>query len=138
MTLFPQHNAAIEYTRKRLGDAACKVSWICDDITKTKQLKKYDVWHDRAVFHFLTNSSDRQAYLDLLNESLSSGGYFIVATFAPDGPDKCSGLPICRYSLEELEATLGSSFRVVTSSQHTHLTPTGKTQRFTLAAFQKV
>ena len=137
VTVLDIASTAIEHTRKRLGEVACKVHWICEDITETKQLMKYEVWHDRAVFHFLTNSIDRQSYLDRLDESLSSGGYFIVATFAPDGPEKCSGLLICRYSLEELEATLGSGFRVVTSSQHTHLTPTGKTQRFTLAAFQK-
>jgi trans-aconitate methyltransferase len=83
-------STAMEYTRKRLGDAAAKVSWIREDITETKQLKTYDVWHDRAVFHFLTNPIVRQAYLDRLNDSLSSGGYFIVATFAPDDPSKFS------------------------------------------------
>lgn len=138
VTVLDISSTAIEHSKRRLGDAESKFSWICADITETKQLKTYDVWHDRAVFHFLTNPIDRQAYLDRLNESLSSGGYFIVATFAPDGPEKCSGLPVCRYSPEELEATLGCAFRIVTSSHHNHLTPSAKTQRFTLAVFQKI
>lgn len=138
VTVLDISSTAIEHSKRRLGDAESKVSWICADITKTEQFKTYDVWHDRAVFHFLTNPIDRQAYLDRLNESLSSGGYFIVATFAPDGPEKCSGLPVCRYSPEELEATLGCAFRIVTSGHHNHLTPSAKTQRFTLAVFQKI
>lgn len=138
ITVLDISSTAIEHTKRRLGDAAAKVTWICEDITETKQLKRYDAWHDRAVFHFLTNPMDRQAYLDRLNESLVSGGYFIVATFAPDGPEKCSGLPVCRYSPEELEATLGCAFRIVTSSHHNHFTPSAKTQRFTLAVFQKI
>lgn len=138
ITVLDISSTAMEHTKRRLGDAAAKVSWICEDITKAEQLKTYDAWHDRAVFHFLTNPMDRQAYLDRLNESLVSGGYFIVATFAPDGPEKCSGLPVCRYSPEELEATLGCAFRIVTSSHHNHLTPSAKTQRFTLAVFQKI
>lgn len=138
VTVLDISSTAIEHSKRRLGDAESKVSWICADITETKQLKSYDVWHDRAVFHFLTNPIDRQAYLDRLNESLSSGGYFIVATFAPDGPEKCSGLPVCRYSPEELEATLGCAFRIVTSGHHNHLTRSAKTQRFTLAVFQKI
>ena len=136
ITVLDISSTAIEYTNCRLGDAAAKVTWICEDITETKKLKTYDVWHDRAVFHFLTNPIDRRAYLDRLQESLVSGGYFIVATFAPDGPEKCSGLPVCRYSSEELVATLGSAYRTIATSQHDHLTPTGKIQRFTLAVFQ--
>ncbi len=121
-------STAMEHTKRRLGDAAAKVSWICEDITEAEQLKTYDAWHDRAVFHFLTNPMDRQVYLDRLNESLIGGGYFIVATFAPDGPEKCSGLPVCRYSPEELEATLGCAFRIVACNHHNHLTPSAKTQ----------
>lgn len=138
ITVLDIASAAIEHTRKRLGNAAAKVSWICEDVTTSTQLKKYDVWHDRAVFHFLTNPLERQAYLDRLNESLGSGGYFIVATFAHDGPEKCSGLSVCRYSPEELASTLGHAFKLVTSNRYNHLTPTGNTQRFTVAVFQKV
>jgi hypothetical protein len=76
----------------RLGDAASKVSWICEDTTETNQLMKYDIWHDRAVFHFLTNPTDRQAYLKGLNESLNSGGYFIVATFCDASASMFTGL----------------------------------------------
>jgi 2-polyprenyl-3-methyl-5-hydroxy-6-metoxy-1,4-benzoquinol methylase len=138
VTVLDIASTAIEHTRKRLGESASKVHWICDDITKTTQLSTYDVWHDRAVFHFLTNPIDRQAYLERLSESIVSGGYFVVATFALDGPEKCSGLPVCRYSLEGLETALGSGFKIVTGNQHVHITPTGKTQRFNLAVFQKI
>lgn len=138
VTVLDIASSAIEHARKRLGETACKVHWICDDITETSQLEKYDVWHDRAVFHFLTNPYDRQAYLNRLNESVVSGGYFVVATFAPDGPEKCSGLPVCRYSVDGLETVLGRGFKLVSNTELGHVTPTGKTQQFTLAVFQKI
>ena len=138
VTVLDIASSAMEHARKRLGEAACKVHWICDDITVTTQLEKYDVWHDRAVFHFLTNPNDRQAYLNRLNESVVSGGYFIVATFAPDGPEKCSGLPVCRYGVDELKTVLGSGFKLVLNTELGHVTPTGKTQQFTSAVFQKI
>jgi 2-polyprenyl-3-methyl-5-hydroxy-6-metoxy-1,4-benzoquinol methylase len=138
VTVLDIASTAIKHTRKRLGEVAGDVHWICEDITETKQLMKYEVWHDRAVFHFLTNPIDRQAYLDRLNESLIGGGYVVVATFAPDGPEKCSGLPVCRYSVDELANLLGKEFKLSTNSQLVHLTPTGKIQQFTLAVFQKV
>ncbi len=131
-------SAAIDHVRKRMGENACKVHWICADVTETTQLEKYDVWHDRAVFHFLTNPNDRQAYLNRLNDSVVSGGYFVVATFAPDGPEKCSGLPVCRYSVDELETLLGSGLKLVTNDQIGHVTPTGKSQQFTLGVFRKL
>ncbi len=138
VTVLDIASSAIEHARKRLGETACNVHWICDDITETSQLEKYDVWHDRAVFHFLTNPYDRQAYLNRLNESVVSGGYFVVATFAPDGPEKCSGLPVCRYSVDGLETVLGRGFKLVSNTELGHVTPTGKTQQFTLAVFQKI
>ena len=137
VTVLDIASTAIAHTQKRLGELAAEVHWICDDITATMQLEKYDVWHDRAVFHFLTNPIDRQAYLDRLNESLCSEGYFLVATFAPDGPEKCSGLPVCRYSVDEIANLLGEEFKLTTNRQLSHLTPTGKIQQFTLAVFQK-
>ena len=88
-------------------------------------------------FHFLIDQDDRQEYLNRLNESVASGGYFLVATFAPDGPEKCSGLPVSRYSVDELANFLGEGFKLVANSQLGHLTPTGKIQQFTLAVFQK-
>lgn len=138
VTVLDIASTAIDHTRQRLGDLASRVSWICEDITEAKQLMTYDIWHDRAVFHFLTKPGDRQAYLNRLNNSLNPGGYFVIATFAPDGPEKCSGLPVCRYGYEDLADILGKLFKIVTSTQYTHLTPAGKTQRFTLAAFQKI
>jgi 2-polyprenyl-3-methyl-5-hydroxy-6-metoxy-1,4-benzoquinol methylase len=138
VTVLDIASSAMEHARKRLGETACEVHWICDDITETSQLEKYDVWHDRAVFHFLTNPNDRQAYLNRLNESLVRGGYFLVATFAPNGPEKCSGLPVCRYDVGGLQAVLGGGFRLVKHNQVSHITPAKKTQEFTLAVFQNI
>ena len=138
VTVLDIASSALEHARNRLGENSSKVHWLCDDIIQTTRLAKYDVWHDRAVFHFLTNPNDRQAYLNRLNESVVSGGYFSVATFAPDGPEKCSGLPVCRYSVDQLENVVGRGFKLVSSAEHGHMTPTGKTQLFTLAVFQKI
>ena len=92
VTVLDISSTAIEHSKRRLGDAESKVSWICADITETEQLKTYDVWHDRAVFHFLTNPTGRQAYPKRLNESLNSGGYFVVATFSDASASMFTGL----------------------------------------------
>jgi 2-polyprenyl-3-methyl-5-hydroxy-6-metoxy-1,4-benzoquinol methylase len=138
VTVLDIASSAMEHARKRLGENEGKVHWLCDDITETTRLAKYDIWHDRAVFHFLTNTEDRQAYLSRLNESVVLGGYFIVATFAPDGPEKCSGLSVCRYSVDQIGNVLGRGFKLVSNAKFGHMTPTGKTQQFTLAVFQKI
>lgn len=90
-----------------------------------------DVWHDRAVFHFLTDAADRQAYLTQVIKAVRPGGHVIVATFAEDGPDQCSGLPVMRYSPSDLHETFGASFDLVRHERETHLTPFGTTQKFT-------
>lgn len=137
VTVLDIASSAMAHAQMRLGENADKVHWICADITKATQLSKYDIWHDRAVFHFLTSPDDRESYLSQLNEALVNGGYFVVATFAPDGPQKCSGLPVNRYSVKELEAMLEGRFVLVTYHQACHRTPAQKTQEFTLAVFQK-
>ena len=138
VTVLDISSAAIEHARTRLGEAARRVKWICSDITETTELETYDVWHDRAVFHFLTNPDDRLAYLNRLNDSLMVGGYFVVATFALDGPEKCSGLQVCRYDVQGLETVLGHQFTLAKDCEYSHVTPTGKTQHFTLAVFRKI
>ena len=128
---------AIEHSRARLGERAKQVAWIHADITETNELATYDVWHDRAVFHFLTTPEDREAYLNRLNSSLKIGGYFILATFALNGPQKCSDLVVCRYDAAQVHSLLGDRFRFARSFEHLHSTPWGKSQLFTYAVFQK-
>lgn len=94
-----------------------------------------DVWHDRAVFHFLTEADARRRYRQQLSDVLKPGGSAIIATFAPDGPQKCSGLPVARYSPEALAAELGSQLRQIESQSHTHTTPWGTTQSFQYSRF---
>jgi 2-polyprenyl-3-methyl-5-hydroxy-6-metoxy-1,4-benzoquinol methylase len=138
VTVLDISSAAIDHARRRVSKMGNRVHWLCSNITQATDLAKYEVWHDRAVFHFLIDSDDRQRYLDRLNESLVEGGYVVIATFAPDGPDKCSGLPVYRYSVEGLVEVFGSGFKLLANRQLEHKTPTGKTQQFTWAVFQKV
>jgi SAM-dependent methyltransferase len=122
--------AALQRARTRLGEAASVPVWIEADVTGAWTLKPMDVWHDRAVFHFLTTPEDRAAYLAHMQEILKVNGSAIIATFAPDGPEKCSGLPVARYSPESLAVTLGPSYRLLESRRHVHQTPWGTTQAF--------
>jgi SAM-dependent methyltransferase len=130
--------AALERARTRLGDASAVPVWIQADVTGEWTLKPMDVWHDRAVFHFLTNPEDQSRYLVRLREILKVNGSAIIATFAPDGPEKCSGLPVMRYSPESLAATLGSGFALVESRLHVHHTPWNSPQAFQYSRFVRV
>jgi 2-polyprenyl-3-methyl-5-hydroxy-6-metoxy-1,4-benzoquinol methylase len=130
--------AALELAQTRLGDKAHRVQWIQADITEIQQLGTFDLWHDRAVFHFLTAPEDRTAYLSRLHHALRPGGHVVLGTFALQGPEKCSGLPVCRYDAQSLAATLGAAYSLVHTVEHSHATPAGKTQRFTYSVFQKV
>jgi len=123
-------NAAIEATKARLGERASQVDWIVADITETESLGEFDIWHDRAVFHFITDPVDRQRYMDLLKRSLPIGGHFIVGTFAKGGPEKCSGLTICQYDAAAMQEELGRSFVLIKCCEYLHTTPTGKSQLF--------
>jgi hypothetical protein len=114
----------------RLGDKAREVAWIQADVTGPWSWKDTDIWHDRAVFHFLTERADRDRYKARLAEMLKRGGSAIIATFALDGPQKCSGLPVVRYSPETLISELGEGFVLVDSRRHTHTTPWGTAQAF--------
>ncbi len=122
---------AIATAQTRLGNSAGRVRWIVADIT-TVELppQSIDVWHDRAVFHFLTNPDDQQRYINVVNHALKPGGHIIVATFAPDGPTKCSGLDVMRYAPEELHSTFGDNFTLLHSEQERHHTPFGTEQSF--------
>jgi trans-aconitate methyltransferase len=126
---------ALEATKKRLGGRGDGVDWIVADVTTWEPSSTYDLWHDRAAFHFLTEPAERDAYVVRLNEAVRPGGHVIIATFAPDGPERCSGLPIMRYDPEALACTLGPAFQLVDSRRHDHLTPGGNTQRFQFSRF---
>lgn len=127
--------AALQHTRARLGGRAAQVSWIEADATAFEPPKSYALWHDRAVFHFLTDPADRQAYRQRLARGLRSGGHLIIATFALDGPEKCSNLPVQRYSPEALSAELGSDYTLVETLSEGHITPAQKEQRFVYCRF---
>jgi len=122
---------ALQLARQRLGTRAGDVRWIEADITQADLPRQaYDVWHDRAVFHFLTQAADRQRYIDTVRQAVRKGGHVIVATFAADGPDGCSGLEVIRYSPESLHDEFGEGFEIMDSTHETHHTPFGKEQKF--------
>ncbi|MFA6955110.1 MAG: class I SAM-dependent methyltransferase [Thermoanaerobaculia bacterium] len=123
--------AALDQARRRLGSAAAKASWLEGNVLDIALPDAgFDVWHDRAVFHFLTDASDRQRYVDRVKHSVRPGGHVLVATFAEDGPTRCSGLEVARYSPEALHAEFGDSFKMLSSTREQHVTPSGATQRF--------
>jgi len=118
-------------TKKRLGPLAEQINWIVADITRVDlEPSVYDVWHDRAVFHFLTSSEQRGAYVRNVAKTVKTGGHVIVSTFGPEGPTKCSGLEAMRYDSESLHGEFGSRFRLVESSKELHQTPVGTPQQF--------
>jgi ubiquinone/menaquinone biosynthesis C-methylase UbiE len=123
--------AALKISRERLGPDAAKVKWIRADILQcTFDEGAHAVWHDRAVFHFLTSAADRQAYVDQVRRAVKPGGYVLVATFAEDGPEYCSNLPVVRYSADGLHSEFGNDFRLVKSEHEDHRTPGGADQSF--------
>ena len=122
---------ALKAARTRLGTRADKVTWLEADILQTKSPHhKYDLWHDRAVFHFLTEPADRRRYVNAVNEAVKPGGHVIVATFASDGPESCSGLSVARYEPEGLHNEFGDSFMLLDSTREVHHTPFGTEQKF--------
>ncbi len=129
---------ALQRAKERLGSRSQQVTWIEADITQADPpAAAYDVWHDRAVFHFLTEPQDRKRYLAVLERSLKIGGYVIMATFASDGPSRCSGLIVERYSVETLARELGNRYRLLESLEETHKTPFNTEQKFVYGFFQK-
>ena len=135
LTILDLSDAALQTAKARLGARAPEVHWIVGDVTVWEPSRTYDVWHDRAAFHFLTEPADRDAYVVRLNKAVQHGGHVIIATFAPDGPERCSGLPIVRYDPDALARTLGPGFELVESRRHDHVTPSGNTQRFQFSRF---
>ena len=121
---------ALRYARERLGDNANKVEWYENDVTSFKAPHPFSVWHDRAVFHFLTEASDRKEYVKNLKRTLEPGGYLIIAAFAQGGPLKCSGLDIVQYDADKLVSEIGNEFELVEELNEVHITPDNKEQKF--------
>jgi trans-aconitate methyltransferase len=135
VTVLDVSQAALDRAARRLPCAG-RVRWVADDVRTWRPDRSWKVWHDRAVFHFLITDEDRDAYLNTLARSLDPSGGLVMATFAPDGPDRCSGLPVERYDAETLIATISSNVdaELITEARHVRRTPTGAQQAFTWIA----
>jgi len=131
ITILDLSQTALEVTKKRLKELAVCVQWLAGDVTKIGLPRgAYNVWHDRAVFHFLTSIEKRAAYVQQVAHAVRPGGHVIVSTFGPEGPTKCSGLDVLRYDADSLHDQFGARFRLVESSKELHETPFGTTQQF--------
>ncbi len=131
ITVLDVSQSAIDHTKSRLGSAGEQVHWRVADITKIElEPGAYDLWHDRAVFHFLTDREQRVAYVRQVARCVKPGGHIIVSAFGPEGPAKCSGLDVMRYDAESLHREFGGRFRPIESSKEVHQTPFGTTQQF--------
>ena len=131
LTVLDISATALEVTKARLGPRSERVQWIAADVIEADLApQRYDVWHDRAVFHFLTADEQRAAYVRQVMRAVKPGGHVIVSTFGPEGPEKCSGLEVVRYDAEALHGKFGRHFRLLESRQETHRTPFGTTQQF--------
>jgi SAM-dependent methyltransferase len=129
---------ALNVVHARLGDAAHRVKWIVGDATDWEPPQSYDVWHDRAVFHFLNEERQQQAYIERMRRGLRIGEHVIMGTFALDGPEKCSGLTVTRHSAESLSILLGEGFLLIDTRRHEHTSPWGAMQRFQFSTFEHV
>ena len=137
VTVLDVSAAALAHARQRLGDTAATVHWMdADVLTAPFPEAAFDVWHDRAVFHFLIDPADRSAYVAQLRRALRLGGHTVLATFAEDGPPTCSGLPVARYSPEALQRELGAMFEPVEVARERHITPAGASQSFVYCTFR--
>jgi SAM-dependent methyltransferase len=130
LTVLDISGESLLQARQRLGVAADRVHWLETDITRFVPSRTYALWHDRAAFHFLTEARDRACYIAALCRALMPGGQAVIAAFAPEGPQRCSGLNIVQYDGDTLARELGSGFRRVESRSETHLTPQGREQKF--------
>ena len=138
LTVLDIAEPALAASRARLGEMGAEVRWQVADIRDWRPGRRFDVWHDRAVFHFLTDEPDRDGYKRALAEGTSTGSLVLIATFAPDGPAQCSGLPVRRYDAAAMAAELGAGFTLLADWPETHLTPWGDRQSFQWCAFARL
>jgi len=136
VTVLDVSATALMRARERLGTAADRVTWIAADITAFASPRRFQVWHDRAVFHFLTEAADRQRYVAALRAALAPRGHVVIATFGLDGPERCTGLPVERYSATTLAAELGPGFTLLGEQREPHVTPAGTVQQFQYCWFR--
>lgn len=138
LTVLDIAETALAKSKERLGHAARKISWVVGDVTTMDlPINAYDLWHDRAVFHFLVQPEEQTKYVQLVNQALKPGGILVIATFAPNGPEKCSGLPVNRYDCAGLWNILGQNFELLLSDREIHQTPFHTQQAFSYCVFQK-
>ena len=138
LTVLDISENAIAISKKRLGDMAKSIEWVVSDITQFDTSQKFSLWHDRALFHFLTDPSDRKIYVKALIKAIRTEGHLIIATFAIGGPEKCSGLEIVQYDSEKMIAELGDNFSLVDERKEIHITPANKEQEFIFFHFLRV
>lgn len=136
LTVLDISGAALEHAQSRLGTRARAVTWLEADVTTFEPPRRFQLWHDRAVFHFLTDLDARGKYLARLKRAVAPGGWAIFATFAIDGPTRCSGLPVARYDTGLLQSALGPEFKLIEQLGETHVTPWNSEQRFAWFAFR--
>jgi SAM-dependent methyltransferase len=137
LTVLDLSGAALAAAKERLGKSGAEVQWVIADVTKWEPEQTYDLWHDRAAFHFLTDHADQSAYVDRIKRAVKPGGHVIIGTFAPDGPERCSGLPIVRHDAGTLAKILGSDFVLIDTRRHDHATPWGAIQHFQFSTFRR-
>ena len=138
VTVLDLSESALSAAKARLGEHANHVQWVVADVTTWQPRQIYDLWHDRAAFHFLTDDAARSAYVDRLKKALKPGGHVIVGTFALNGPERCSGLPVTRHDAASLAAILGPEFELIDTRPHEHVTPWGSTQHFQFSTFRRL
>ena len=138
VTVLDLSEKALATSKARLGARGANVQWVVADITTWEPSQTFDVWHDRAALHFLTDPKDRAAYAERVSRAVRPGGHVIIGTFAPDGPERCSGLPVVRHDAATLGKLLGHSFELIESRRHDHQTPAGATQRFQFSRFRRI
>ena len=137
ITVLDVSDAALANARDRLADRAGQATWVLADVRDWRPDRRFDLWHDRATFHFQVDPADRDAYVATLDATTGTGSVAIFATFAPDGPSHCSGLPVTRYDSAGIAAVLGNGWRLMASDHEDHHTPSGAVQSFTWTAFRK-
>ena len=137
ITVLDVSEVALAHGQRRVGQDDSRIRWLLGDLLDTSLGGPFDLWHDRAVFHFLTDLDDRERYAAQLTAALAPGGHAVIATFAEDGPTQCSGLPVVRYAPEQLQSELGDTVRLVESRRENHMTPDGREQRFLYCLFQR-
>lgn len=137
LTILDISVAALEQAKARLGNRAGVPVWVEADVTRFRPVRQFGLWHDRAAFHFLTDPEDRRSYVDVLTRALITRGQAVIATFSPQGPEKCSGLDIIQYDASRIGETLGPAYDLLEQREERHLTPSGGEQWFNYFRFQK-